>query len=487
MASAVLKIGRVIRKNVFLSKIKNPGTSFLRHEQFHKCPPKSAASQILMPSLSPTMSEGTIVKWYKKEGDTINAGDVLCDVQTDKAVVSFDTEEEGIMAKIIKPENSTEVKIGTLIAIMVEEGDDWQNVEIPAETEPPAEQTAQTSAASSPSPSTAPSPTTQSPVAVPQDLHAHGIGPSVRKLVEEYAVPVNKISGSGPHNRITKGDVVKYIKSNNLQRQSLSVEPVSGEITPAVASTPSTGSYIPSIIPELDGEEFIDIPNSGMRSTIAKRLTLSKTTIPHSYATMNCNVGPVTKLRKQLKQEDVKVSVNDFIIKSAALALQRVPQVNTVWENDSPSSLLNVDISVAVATDNGLITPIVKNTPHLAVDEISATVKDLAERARANKLQLHEFQGGSFTISNLGMFGIGEFSAVINPPQTAIMAVGSSRVVLGQDGKPESQMTVTLSYDARVIDDAEASQFLEVFRDIIENPELMLSGRPASKRSNPLM
>ncbi|KAL4225617.1 hypothetical protein ACF0H5_016303 [Mactra antiquata] len=491
MASSMLKFGRVIGKNAILARLMTISGKQLQQGQLHTCLPCRAASEILMPSLSPTMTEGTIVKWYKKEGDIINAGDVLCDVQTDKAVVSFDTEEEGILAKILKAENSTDVKIGTLIAVMVEEGDDWQNVEIPEQSETPTDTAPSEPAPTQPVSQQVSQPSSDSAPRSAADLgnlHGHGIGPSVRKLAEEYGVNVDSVSGSGPYNRITKSDVMNIIKSQGLHKQDLSAQ-VSGETTPTSISAPvsSTSSYVPSMIPELDGEEFIDIPNTGMRTTIAKRLTLSKTTIPHSYVTMNCNVGPVTKLRKQLKNENMKVSVNDFIIKSAALALQRVPQVNSVWQNDEATSMLNVDISVAVATDSGLITPIVKNTPQLAVDEISSTVRDLAERARENKLQLHEFQGGTFTISNLGMFGISEFSAVINPPQTAIMAVGSSRVALGQDGKPESQMTVTLSYDARVIDETDASQFLEVFKDVMENPQLMLSGRSASKRSNPLM
>ncbi|WAR02143.1 ODPX-like protein, partial [Mya arenaria] len=346
-----------------------------------------ASSEICMPSLSPTMSEGTIVKWYKKE-DVMK----LCET---------------------KPENTTDIKVGTLIAIMVEEGDDWQNVEVPAETE---------AAPSSPAPPTQDKPTPDTPIQPlagatkigHEELHGAGIGPS------RQAPPSGDASQSPP--------------------------PSGAPAQPTMADTSAAGGYVPTLVPE-----FVDFYEG----------TASITTIPHSYATMDCNVGPVTSLRKQLIKDSIKVSVNDFIIKSAALALQ----------NDEPASMLNVDICVAVATDNGLITPIVQNTPQLAVDEISSTVKKCANLF-AQK------------ISNLGMFGIGEFSAVINPPQTAILAVGSSRLAIGQNGKPESRMAVTLSYDARVIDDSEASLFLEVFRDIIENPSLLVSGRPASKRQD---
>ncbi|KAJ8299409.1 hypothetical protein KUTeg_023469 [Tegillarca granosa] len=241
-------------------------------------------------------------------------------------------------------------------------------------------------------------------------------------------------------------------------------------------SQPASSTYTTSVLPPIDGEEYIDIPNTGMRKTIAKRLTESKTTIPHSYVTIDCNMGNVSKLRKQLAGDGIKVSFNDFIIKASAIALQRVPQVNSVWQGDSVKLSTTVDISVAVATDQGLITPIVQSAAFLSVDDISNKVKDLAARAREGKLKLEEFQGGSFTISNLGMFGISEFSAVINPPQTAILAIGGSQLVLGENGKPETKMTVTLSYDSRVVDESEASQFLEVFQEVMENPRLTIVG-----------
>lgn len=377
---------------------------------------------------------------------------------------------------------------------MVEEGDDWQNAEIPEV----GGQAPPTSAASPPAGIPVPSVISASSTTVDRPplnvafLHSAGVGPSVRKLVEEYGVNVGDLKGTGPHGRITKGDVLTVIQSKNLQKLPVDHEPQvppppvshGTETSPTLAPASPATTYTPQQIPDIDGEVFIDIPNTNMRSVIAKRLTLSKTTIPHSYVTMSCNVGEVIKLRKHLVQNNVKVSVNDFIIKAVAMALQRVPAVNALYENEQVSQKFNVDVCVAVATDNGLITPIVQNAAHIGVDGISAKVRDLAERARLNKLQLHEFQGGTFTISNLGMFGISEFSAVINPPQTAIMAVGSSRVVLGESGKPESHMTVCLSYDARAIDDVQASQFLDVFKDIMENPSLTLSGTSLLKKAS---
>lgn len=420
---------------------------------------------IMMPSLSPTMTEGTIVKWHKKEGDTISPGDLLCDIQTDKAVVSMDTEEEGILAKIIKPENSKDIQIGVLIAVMVEEGDDWKNAEIPADV-------GATPSGDAATPAPAPTQTTSQSSGSSPAESSSVIGPSVRKLLEEFNIKPGEVTASGPHRNLIKGDVLKYIKTKNLSKIELppAASPVSSP------SQPASSTYTTSVLPPIEGEEYIDIPNTGMRKTIAKRLTESKTTIPHSYVTIDCNMGNVGKLRKQLAGDGIKVSFNDFIIKASAIALQRVPQVNSVWQGDSVKLSTTVDISVAVATDQGLITPIVQSAAYLSVDDISSKVKDLAARAREGKLKLEEFQGGSFTISNLGMFGISEFSAVINPPQTAILAVGGSRLVLGEEGKPETNMTVTLSYDSRVIDESEASQFLEVFQEIMENPRLTVVG-----------
>ncbi|KAK3581580.1 hypothetical protein CHS0354_031929 [Potamilus streckersoni] len=492
MAAAYMKVGRGFSiLNYLLKPRKVSAVSHLSRNIRKQCG-LYGTTKILMPALSPTMTEGTIVKWYKKEGDTVNPGDLLCNIKTDKADVGMDTEEGGILAKILKPDNSADVQIGTLIALLVEEGEDWQKVQVPTEVVS-AKSAAQTTV----------SPQTQTTIVT--ETHeeaghaASGIGPSVRKLLEEYGLTAGQVTSSGPHGRILKGDILKVIKQKNLQRKDIKAKlkptpasplpppppppPVSATATASAKAPVKTLPPItrPPPSPPIEGEEYKDIPNTNIRRVIAKRLTESKTTIPHSYVTIDYNVGPVTKLRKQLTNENVKVSVNDFIIKAAAIALQRVPKVNSLWNGEAIQMSSTVDISVAVATSQGLITPIVKNAAYLGIDEISLTVKDLATRARDNKLQLHEFQGGSFTISNLGMFGISEFSAVINPPQTAIMAVGSSRLTLDEDGKPQTRMTATLSYDSRVLDEAEASEFLEVFRDFMENPNLTMSGSRMSK------
>ncbi|KAL5006600.1 hypothetical protein ScPMuIL_015406 [Solemya velum] len=473
MASALLNLGRS------LPKLKNVCSSTLvrilsQHEKHFHLQSILGAEKIIMPSLSPTMETGTIVKWHKKEGESIKAGDLLCDVQTDKAVVSMDTEEEGVLAKILVPENTPDIAVGRMIAVYVEEGDDWQNVEIPAHEDPVVR--SQDTSEEPVTVETVVRETTPTADTSHIDFHSLSVGPSVRKLLEEYNIPPSDVSPSGPHSRLLKGDVLKYIKSNNLEKKELKAEDImvpKSPVTEAVTSAPPP-------LPLLEGYPFTDLENSNMRKIIAKRLTESKTTIPHSYAVIDSNMGAIVQMRKQLASDGIKVSVNDFIIKAVAIALQRVPQVNSIWHGDGAQMVSTVDVSVAVATENGLITPIVKNAAYLGLDEISSTVRDLAARAREGKLQPLEFQGGTFTVSNLGMFGISEFSAVINPPQAAIMALGTNRVIIDEDGRPQTRMASTLSYDARIVDDLQASMFLDVYREVMENPDFMLSGSKLS-------
>jgi dihydrolipoamide dehydrogenase-binding protein of pyruvate dehydrogenase complex len=278
------------------------------------------------------------------------------------------------------------------------------------------------------------------------------------------------MAASGPHEVLLKGDVLNHIKQNNLKPKSVEEMSSSGH---GAGGPSKSGAKSPAQVPS--GAQYVDIETSNMRRIIAKRLTQSKTTIPHAYMTANCGVGAVVKERMKLKKAGVAVSVNDYIIKAAGIALKRVPQVNASWiEGENRiEQLRTVDISIAVATPTGLITPIVQNANQLTVGEISQSVRKLAEKARDGKLQPHEFQGGSFSISNLGMFGITEFVAVINPPQSAILAIGTSRVTLRADGAPDQVMTVTLSYDGRVIEEEVAAKFLETFKQIIEDPVLM--------------
>ncbi|GFS19994.1 dihydrolipoamide acetyltransferase component of pyruvate dehydrogenase complex [Elysia marginata] len=452
-----------------LIRSQNHQSKYYGYVQSRKISASSAAyatTKLDMPSLSPTMEQGNIIKWHKKEGDAISPGDVLCEIETDKAVISMDTEEEGILAKIIVPDNTNNVKVGTLIALLVEEGDDWKSVEIPADAEKPA--------AASPPPSVSPAAASTAMPAAPHGANlagdGHLIGPSVKKLLQEYNIQASSVSPSGPGGALLKGDVLDYINANKLDKKV--------QEAPSPAAAPQAASPLPPAAPPVApsaGENYVDIPLSNMRRVIAKRLTESKMTIPHAYATIDSDVGAIAELRSTLKADGIKVSVNDFIIKASALALQRVPRVNAIWENDALKLSSSVDISIAVATPNGLITPIVFGASYLSVDQIGSTVKELAGKAKEGKLQPHEYQGGSFSISNLGMFGISDFTAVINPPQVAIMAVGTSRSVASMAGSV-SKMKVTLSYDSRAISEVEATRFLEEFRHSIEHPQTLLAG-----------
>ncbi|RUS83566.1 hypothetical protein EGW08_008672 [Elysia chlorotica] len=448
---------------------------YLQSRQINSSAAVYGTIKLDMPSLSPTMEQGNLVKWHKKEGDTISAGDVLCEIETDKAVISMDTEEEGILAKVIIPDNTKNVKVGTLIALMVEEGDDWKNVEIPAEAATPA-------AAAQPPPPPAHAPATPTAASSVGGAAAHSgadlagdghlVGPSVKKLLQEYHIRASSVSPSGPGGALLKGDVLNYISANKLDKK---VQVAPSPAAPKAASKPSPAAAPAPPGGPSAGGNYVDIPLTNMRRVIAKRLTESKMTIPHAYATIDSNIGAIAELRNTLKADGIKVSVNDFIIKASALALQRVPRINAIWQNETLKLSPSVDISVAVATPTGLITPIVFGASYLSVDQIGNTVKELAGKAKEGKLQPHEYQGGSFSISNLGMFGISDFTAVINPPQVAIMAVGTGRPVASMSG-PLTKMKVTLSYNSSAISDLEATRFLEEFRHAIEHPQTMLAG-----------
>lgn len=425
---------------------------------------------ISMPSLSPTMTEGAIVKWHKKEGEAVAPGDVLCDIQTDKAVMSFETEEEGVLAKILYGEGSSGVQVGTLIALMVSEGEDWKDVMIPAsggDAIPAAAEAPQTTSA------------TKAPV---KDSHIeHGnYGPAVRILLELYQISSSDVTPTGRGKKLLKSDVLSYITGKNLKPQPLKPVPLPGKKSVADASSERSPTGRP-IIPK-----YTDIEVSSMRRTIANRLTQSKTSIPHAYATVDASIDSLLTFQKQLKSLGISVSVNDFIIKAVALALRESPTVNCLNIKNEVTYSPTVDISIAVATESGLITPIIKNADEKGVDEISSEIRDLAKRARAGKLQLHEFQGGSFTISNLGMFEISEFSAIINPPQCGILAIGSGRVNVDINKKLVTTMTSTLSYDAQAISESAAADFLEKLQTYLQNPAslFMASAKQKSRISN---
>jgi len=432
---------------------------------------------INMPSLSPTMTEGTIVKWYKKEGEKMEAGDLLCDIQTDKAVVSMEADDEGVLAKIMKPEGSTGVEVGLAIAVMVEEGADWKDVALPSapvSQQPTAVPTAEAVASTG-------------TVSVSTDhpfVHPSQVGPATALLMSQYNVDPEKITGSGPKGNIVKADVKKFIKEHNLSAVVHEVPlPQAKAIKAADVSSAAAAPSTPPAARPRTG--YTDVDLTTMRKVIAKRLTDSKQIAPHGYSSATACIDNVSKLRKDYIRSGFKVSINDFVIKAVSIALQYVPEININIVNDDVVPLQNIDISVAVATDAGLITPIVKDAVNKSVQQISADVKELAGRARQNKLKLDEFQGGTFTISNLGMFGIAEFTAIINAPQAAILAVGGGREIIDPvTMKPVTVMTSTLSFDRRYIDEALAADFMTVFRTLMERPELLGTGFLPSIRTD---
>ena len=423
-----------------------------------------------MPSLSPTMEEGTIIKWYKQEGEQIAAGDVLCDIQTDKAVVSMEADEDGVVAKILMEEGAAGVAVGTLIALMVEEGQDWRDVAIPAATGgAPASAKPESSPAPPPPAPAAPA----APAGSSQFVHPAQTGPATALLLTQYGLDPARLEASGPKGNLTKSDVLQYIRDKSLPTPAPPQVPLPGAAKPAVVSPPpaSAPSY------SQPGQAYEDLELSSMRKVIARRLTESKQFSPHGYSSATADLTAVNRLRQEYIKSGFKVSINDFVISAVAGALQYVPQLNANVVNEEPVYSTNIDISVAVATPNGLITPIVKNANTKPVEAISAEVKELAGKAKENKLKLDEFQGGTFTISNLGMFGIAEFTAIINAPQLAILAVGGGRNIIDPvTMRQTTVMTSTLSFDQRFVDDASAAEFMSVFRALIEKPELQYRG-----------
>ncbi|XP_053742620.1 pyruvate dehydrogenase protein X component, mitochondrial [Synchiropus splendidus] len=441
-----------------------------------------APVKVQMPALSPTMEEGNIVKWLKKEGEEVAAGDALCEIETDKAVVTMESNDDGILAKILMEEGSRNVPLGTLIAVMVEEGQDWKQVEIP----PPE---ASTPTATAPKPAAAPAvtPVSVAPAPKPATSGPLRLSPAARHILDTHGLDPKSATPTGPRGLITKEDALNLLKTSPVPKAAPAAVAGTTPPTPptAVVSAPPPPGSRPNIPPlSVPGKPgapgtFTELPASNVRRVIAERLTQSKTTIPHAYASVDCDMAAVMQLRKDLAKEQIKVSVNDFIIKAAAVALKEIPEVNVTWSEDGPRALDSIHIAIAVATERGLITPIIKDAANKGVQEISSNAKALAQKARDGKLLPEEYQGGSFSISNLGMFGISGFSAVINPPQACILAVGTSRTELTLSEDEESLrtqqlMTVTLSSDGRLVDDELASRFLHQFRANLEKPQRMV-------------
>ena len=420
---------------------------------------------ILMPALSPTMEEGTLSKWLVKEGDKVESGDLIAEIETDKATMEVEAIEDGIIGKILVSEGQESIKVNSPIAILLSEGENLSENEISTDTNKEIKIEVQKEVQKNKENvvqindiknndeiSKSISDNTTKSYFKPDKLERIFVSPLAKRIAKQRDIPLSSINGSGPYGRILKIDVDNF-DIKKIEYPSLN---------------------------NLESNNFEIVKNSAMRKTIAERLVKSKNEAPHFYLSLDCNIDELLKVRKAINSksnDEYKISVNDMIIKASSAALLKVPKANASWENENTKYFNNTDISVAVAIEGGLITPIVKNVQSKGLLEISMDMKDLANKAKDGKLQPEEYLGGSFSISNLGMYGIKEFSAVINPPQGCILAVGSGEkrvIVINDEISIATIMTVTLSCDHRVVDGAVGAEFLSEFKNFIENPSLML-------------
>ena len=432
--------------------------------------------EILMPALSPTMEEGTLAKWLVKEGDKVSSGDIIAEIETDKATMEFEAVDEGTIGRIVMSEGSEGVKVNALIAILLEDGENASEMVLSSASADDAGVKAAVIAVSAEPATPNPTSSTTHAPAAPATSDGTRIfaSPLARRIAADKGLDLSALSGSGPHGRIVKADV--------LAAGSAPSKPAPAAVS-AVTSAPASSVSSDAIAKIYADREFTEIPLDGMRKTIAARLTEAKQTIPHFYLRRDIKIDNLLSFRgqlnKQLEARGVKLSVNDFIIKACALALQTVPTANAVWAGDRVLQLTPSDVAVAVAIEGGLFTPVLKDADQKSLSMLSAEMKDLAARARSKKLAPHEYQGGSFAISNLGMFGIDNFDAVINPPHGAILAVGAGvkKPVIDSEGQVSvaTVMSVTLSVDHRVIDGALGAELLKAIVDNLENPMGMLA------------
>ncbi|WGI20570.1 pyruvate dehydrogenase complex dihydrolipoamide acetyltransferase [Amylibacter sp. IMCC11727] len=425
--------------------------------------------EILMPALSPTMEEGTLAKWLVKEGDTVESGDLLAEIETDKATMEFEAVDDGVIGKILIEEGTEGVKVNTPICVLLEDGEDASAAD--SSSAPKAD--APKSEAPKEEKADAPAPAPTPKAAPKKDGNRIFASPLARRIAEQKGLDLSTLSGSGPHGRIVKADV-ENAQATDTPAAAKSDAPAA----PALA-TSADSETVKKMYTERDYEE---ISLNGMRKTIAARLTEAKQTIPHFYLRRSITLDALLKTRSEinagLADSGVKISVNDFIIKASAKALQDVPGCNAVWAGDRLLQMKASDVAVAVAIDGGLFTPVIQDAEIKPLSVISTEMKDLAARAKERKLAPHEYQGGSFAISNLGMMGIENFDAVINPPHGSILAVGAGQKqpIVNSDGAlaTATKMSVTLSVDHRVIDGALGAEFLAALSGYIEKPMSML-------------
>ncbi len=437
--------------------------------------------EILMPALSPTMTEGNLAKWHKKEGDEVHSGDVLAEIETDKATMEVEAVDDGRVGRILVPEGAQGVKVNQPIALLLGEGEDAATLAGfaagPAKPDPPAE----------PAPTP---PQHEEPRATPAPRPAVGVAaqrgngrilasPLARRMAQQAGLDLAAINGSGPQGRIVKSDIEAALAAVHAAAAPAAAAPTEAPPAPPAATAPAPALSKERVLALAGNPPYTERPLSAVRRVIARRLVEAKQTIPHFYLTVDCEIDALlgTRAALNIKSDVYRISVNDFVIRAAALALRQVPAANASWSDDAILLWDTVDIAVAVALDDGLITPIVKQADRKGLAAIANEMKDLATRARAGKLRLEEFQGGTFSISNLGMYGVRDFAAVINPPHGGILAVGAGeqRPVV-KDGAlaVATVMSCTLSCDHRAVDGAVGAQFLAAFKKLVEDPLTML-------------
>jgi pyruvate dehydrogenase E2 component (dihydrolipoamide acetyltransferase) len=449
---------------------------------------------ILMPALSPTMEKGNLAKWLKKEGDTIKSGDIIAEIETDKATMEVEAVDEGVLAKIVVPEGTADVAVNEVIGVIAGEGEDAKSVSAPSAAPAKAE------APKSDAPKAEAPKAEAKPASTPQMTAEAGLNtggrqnvggdrpfasPLARRLAKEAGIDLGKVQGSGPHGRIVEKDI-EAAKQGGAAKAAPAAAPAGAPAAPKPAAAPlATGPSDEQTKKLFAPGSYEEIPHDGMRKTIARRLTEAKQTIPHFYVTLDCELDALLKLRAELNaaapEKDgkpaYKLSVNDMVIKALALALKAVPDANVSWTDGAMLKHKHADVGVAVSIPGGLITPIIRDACHKTLSQISNEMKDMAARAKARKLKPEEYQGGTTAVSNLGMFGVKDFAAVVNPPHATILAVGAGEQrVIVKGGQPAvaTVMSVTLSTDHRAVDGALGAELLQAFKGYIEKPMAML-------------
>jgi len=442
-------------------------------------------TNILMPALSPTMEKGNLAKWLKKEGDTIKSGDIIAEIETDKATMEVEAVDEGVLAKIVVPEGTADVAVNEVIGVIAGEGEDAKSISAPA-TGGAAPAKAEAPKAEAPAAAASPAPAAAAPAAAPASAGGSRAfaSPLARRIAKDAGLDLNAIKGSGPHGRIVEKDV-EAAKAGGGAKAAPAAAAAGAPAAKPAAAPLASGPSDEQVKKLFEPGSYEEVPHDGMRKTIARRLTEAKQTVPHFYVTVDCELDALLKLRGELNaaapEKDgkpaYKLSVNDMVIKALALALRAVPDANVSWTDNTMLKHKHADVGVAVSIPGGLITPIIRDACHKSLSQISNEMKDMAARAKARKLKPEEYQGGTTAVSNLGMFGVKDFAAIVNPPHATILAVGAGEQrVIVKGGQPAvaTVMSVTLSTDHRAVDGALGAELLAAFKGYIEKPMAML-------------